>query len=158
MSRLSTTFVALCITLTAGSVGVAFNAGLGLGRTESAGLALAVLATLVLFNAISIRLRRGDVSSQMADLSRGITDLALQMADFGRRLAAVEGKVTSAQSVGQNRMQSVMGEIGELGSLLRQLAGSVADHEDMLISSHAKAQPRATAAASSAALLASTAV
>ena len=147
MSRLSTTFVALCITLTAGSVGVAFNAGLGLGRTESAGLALAVLATLVLFNAISIRLRRGDVSSQMADLSRGITDLALQMADFGRRLAAVEGKVTSAQSVGQNRMQSVMGEIGELGSLLRQLAGSVADHEDMLISSHAKAQPRATAAA-----------
>jgi len=147
MSRFSTAFVAVCIALTAASVGVAFNAGFGLGRMESAGVALTVLAILVLFNAISTRLRRGDVSSQMADLSRGITDLALQMADFGRRLAAIEGKVTSAQSVGQNRMQSVMGEIGELGSLLRQLAGSVADHEDLLVSSQVQTRPRPLAAA-----------
>lgn len=128
--------------LIAASLGVVLNAGLGLGRMESAGAAIAALAILILYNAVSTRLRRGDVGSQMADLSRGTTDLALQMADFGRRLAAVEGKVASAQSVGQNRIQSVMGEIGELGSLLRQLAGSVADHEDMLASGHGRPRPR----------------
>lgn len=143
MSRLSTIFVASCITVIATSVGIALNAGFNLGRMESAGVALAVLAFLILSNAIANRLRRTDVSGQMADLSRGITDLALQMGDFGRRLAAVEGKVASAQSVGQDRMHSVMGEIGELGSLLRQLAGSVADHEDVLISGQGKSAPPA---------------
>lgn len=129
--------------LIAASLGVVLHAGAGLGRAESAGVAITALALLILYNAVATRLRRGNVDSQMADLSRGITDLALQTADFGRRLAAIEGKVTSAQSVGQNRMESVRGEIGELGSLLRQLAGSVADHEDMLTSPQRRPQPRA---------------
>lgn len=134
MSRLSTLVVAICMAITAASVGVALETGFGLGRSEAAGAAAVALAVMILINAISSRQRVRSFDSQIVDIARGTTDLALQTADFGRRLASVEGKLASAQSAGQNRMEAVRGEIGELGSLLRQLAGSVADHEDMLAS------------------------
>ena len=80
-----------------------------------------------------MRLRdRTDVGGQIADLSRGTADLARQVAEFGRRLAAVEGKVVSANSAGADRIQAVVGEINELGVLVKQLAVSVANHDDML--------------------------
>jgi cyclic-di-GMP phosphodiesterase TipF (flagellum assembly factor) len=42
--------------------------------------------------------------------------------------------VTSANSTGADRIQAVIGEINELGGLVKQLAGSVALHEEMLSS------------------------
>ena len=75
---------------------------------------------------------RSDVGGQIADLSRGTADLARQVAEFGRRLAAVEGRLVSANSTGADRIQAVSGEIGELGVLVKQLAASVANHDDML--------------------------
>jgi cyclic-di-GMP phosphodiesterase TipF (flagellum assembly factor) len=82
-----------------------------------------------------MRLRdRSDVGSQIADLSRGTADLARQVAEFGRRLAAVEGRVVSANSTGADRIQAVVGEINELGVLVKQLAVSVAGHDDLLAS------------------------
>jgi cyclic-di-GMP phosphodiesterase TipF (flagellum assembly factor) len=87
-----------------------------------------------------MRLRdRTDVGSQIADLSRGTADLARQVAEFGRRLAAVEGRVVSANSAGADRIQSVVNEIGELGGLVKQLAASVAGHEDMIATIQANA-------------------
>jgi cyclic-di-GMP phosphodiesterase TipF (flagellum assembly factor) len=44
----------------------------------------------------------------------------------------MEGRVTSANSAGTDRIQSVVGEINELGGLIKQLAATVAIHEDML--------------------------
>lgn len=133
MIRLSTIFTAVCMVLIAASLGVVLNTILGLGRNETAAVALAALGCLLLYNAAAARLRkRGDVSTQLEDISRGTAELAHQVADIGRRLGQVEGKLSSAHSVGQDRMQSVIGEIGELGTLLQQLAGSVASHEDML--------------------------
>ena len=80
-----------------------------------------------------MRLRdRSDVGGQIADLSRGTADLARQVAEFGRRLAAVEGRVVSANSASSDRIQAVVGEINELGVLVKQLAVSVASHEDLL--------------------------
>jgi cyclic-di-GMP phosphodiesterase TipF (flagellum assembly factor) len=67
-------------------------------------------------------------------LSRGTADLARQVAEFGRRLAAVEGRVVSANSAGADRIQAIVGEINELGVLVKELAVSVAGHEDMLSS------------------------
>jgi cyclic-di-GMP phosphodiesterase TipF (flagellum assembly factor) len=100
---------------------------------ESAIVALTALTFLILYNAVSMRLRdRTDVGGQIADLSRGTADLARQVAEFGRRLAAVEGRVASANSAGAERTQAVAGEINELGVLVRQLAVSVANHDDML--------------------------
>jgi cyclic-di-GMP phosphodiesterase, flagellum assembly factor TipF len=74
-------------------------------------------------------------------LSRGTADLARQVAVFGRRLAAVEGRVVSANAAGADRIQTVIGEISELGVLVKQLASSVASHEDMLSAGVAAAAP-----------------
>jgi cyclic-di-GMP phosphodiesterase TipF (flagellum assembly factor) len=119
--------------LLAASLGLILYSVAGISGTESAIVALTALTFLILYNAVSMRLRdRTDVGGQIADLSRGTADLARQVAEFGRRLAAVEGKVVSANSASADRVQAVTGEISELGILVKQLAVSVASHEDML--------------------------
>jgi cyclic-di-GMP phosphodiesterase TipF (flagellum assembly factor) len=135
MIRISTIFIAICMVLVAASLGLVLHAVAGFSGTESAIVALTVLTFLILYNAVSMRLRdRSDVGGQIADLSRGTADLARQVAEFGRRLAAVEGRVVSANSAGSDRIQAVLGEINELGGLVKQLAISVASHEDQLAS------------------------
>ena len=141
MIRISTIFIAICMVLVAASLGLVLYSVAGFSGSESAIVALTALTFLILYNAVSMRLRdRTDVGSQITDLSRGTADLARQVAEFGRRLAAVEGRVTSANSTGADRIQAVIGEINELGGLVKQLAGSVALHEEML-SSGALAAP-----------------
>ncbi len=133
MIRISTIFIAICMVLVAASLGLILYSVAGISGTESAIVALTALTFLILYNAVSMRLRdRSDVGSQIADLSRGTADLARQVAEFGRRLAAVEGRVVSANSANADRVQAVAGEISELGILVKQLAVSVAGHDDML--------------------------
>jgi cyclic-di-GMP phosphodiesterase TipF (flagellum assembly factor) len=148
MIRISTIFIAICMVLIAASLGLILYSVAGISGPESAIVALAALTFLILYNAVSMRLRdRSDVGSQIADLSRGTADLARQVAEFGRRLAAVEGRVVSANSAGADRIQSVVNEIGELGGLVRQLAASVAGHEDMLTSIQANVEAAPSRAA-----------
>jgi cyclic-di-GMP phosphodiesterase TipF (flagellum assembly factor) len=133
--RISTIFVAICMVLVAASLGLVLYSVAGISASESAIVALTALTFLILYNAVSMRLRdRSDVGGQIADLSRGTADLARQVAEFGRRLALVEGRVVSANSANADRVQSVAGEIAELGVLVQQLAVSVASHDDMLSS------------------------
>ena len=133
MIRISTIFIAICMVLVAASLGLVLYSVAGLSGSESAIVALTALTFLILYNAVSMRLRdRTDVGSQIADLSRGTADLARQVAEFGRRLAAVEGRLASANATGADRIQAVVGEIGELGVLVKQLAVSVASHDDIL--------------------------
>ena len=133
MIRISTIFIAVCMVLVAASLGLVLYAMAGISGTESALVALTALTFLILYNAVSMRLRdRTDVGGQIADLSRGTADLARQVAEFARRLAAIEGKVVSANSAGADRMQNVIGEINELGVLVKQLATTVASHDEML--------------------------
>src|SRR5512141_3219149 len=135
MIRISTIFIAICMVLVAASLGLALYAMVGISGTESAIVALAALTFMILYNAVSMRLRdRTDVGSQIADLSRGTADLARQVAEFGRRLSTVEGRIVSSSSVSADRLQGVIGEINELGMLRKQLAVSVANHDDMLAS------------------------
>ncbi|WP_426528563.1 EAL domain-containing protein [Bradyrhizobium sp. McL0615] len=142
MIRISTIFIAICMVLVAASLGLVLHAVAGFSGTESAIVALTALTFLILYNAVSMRLRdRSDVGGQIADLSRGTADLARQVAEFGRRLAAVEGRVVSANSASSDRIQAVLGEINELGGLVKQLAVSVASHEDLLASGAAAAPP-----------------
>jgi cyclic-di-GMP phosphodiesterase, flagellum assembly factor TipF len=134
MIRISTIFIAICMVLVAASLGLILYSVAGISGSESAIVALATLTFLVLYNAVSMRMRdRSDVGHQIADLSRGTADLARQVAEFGRRLAAVEGRMVSANSTGADRIQGVANEIGELGGLVRQIAASVANHDDMLV-------------------------
>ena len=133
MIRISTIFIAICMVLVAASLGLVLYSWAGISFYESALVALTALTFLILYNAVSMRLRdRTDVGGQIADLSRGTADLARQVAEFGRRLSAVEGKLVSANSAGADRMQGVIGEINELGVLVKQLATTVATHEEML--------------------------
>jgi cyclic-di-GMP phosphodiesterase TipF (flagellum assembly factor) len=142
MIRISTIFIAICMVLVAASLGLVLHAVAGFSGTESAIVALTALTFLILYNAVSMRLRdRSDVGGQIADLSRGTADLARQVAEFGRRLAAVEGRVVSANSASSDRIQAVLGEINELGGLVKQLAISVASHEDLLVSGATAASP-----------------
>jgi cyclic-di-GMP phosphodiesterase TipF (flagellum assembly factor) len=150
MIRISTIFIAICMLLVAASLGLILYSVAGISGSESAIVAVAALTFLVLYNAVTMRMRdRSDVGHQIADLSRGTADLARQVAEFGRRLAAVEGRMVSANSTGADRIQGVANEIGELGSLVRQLAASVANHDDMLAmlrTSHVAAAEPAKAA------------
>ena len=143
MIRISTIFIAICMVLVAASLGLVLYSVAGISGTESAIVALTALTFLILYNAVSMRLRdRTDVGGQIADLSRGTADLARQVAEFGRRLAAVEGRVVSANSASADRIQAVVGEINELGVLVKQLAVSVASHDDMLSAGVSAAAPR----------------
>jgi cyclic-di-GMP phosphodiesterase TipF (flagellum assembly factor) len=142
MIRISTIFIAICMVLVAASLGLVLYSVAGISGSESAIVALTALTFLILYNAVSMRLRdRTDVGGQIADLSRGTADLARQVAEFGRRLAAVEGRVVSANSTSADRIQAVVGEINELGTLVKQLAASVASHDDMLTSGVVAAAP-----------------
>src|SRR4051794_8184028 len=133
MIRISTIFVAICMVLVAASLGLILYSVAGISGSESAIVALAALTFLILYNAVSMRLRdRTDVGSQIADLSRGTADLARQVAEYGRRLSAIEGRLVTSNTAGADRLQTVIGEINELGGLVKQLASSVAHHEDLI--------------------------
>ncbi len=133
MIRISTIFIAICMVLVSASLGLVLYSVAGISGSESAIVALTALTFLILYNAVSMRLRdRTDVGSQIADLSRGTADLARQIAEFSRRLSTIEAKMASTNSAGTERIQAVVGEINELGGLVRQLAASVANHEELL--------------------------
>lgn len=125
------------------SLGTVVYALAGFNLLQSAIVALAALALFILYHAVSIRLGdRSEASHQIADLSNGTADLARQIAEFGRRLAAVEAKIIAANSASQDRTQVALNEIGELGVLVKQLAASVATHEDMLMAAASGAAPQ----------------
>src|SRR3954454_13894688 len=120
MIRISTIFIAICMVLVAASLGMVLYSLAGIRGMESAIVALTALTFLILYNAVSMRLRdRTDVGGQIAALSRGPADRARQVAEFGRRLAAMEGKLVSANSASADRVQAVAGEINELGTLVK---------------------------------------
>lgn len=146
MLRLGAVFVVLCMVLIAGSVGALLFLAAGLGGAESAALALSVLIVLVLYNAISTRMRdRTDLGAQIADLSRGSADIARQVAELGRRVAALDGErdriIDGAAQKARAATEPLAAEVEVLGTLVKQLAESLAAFESRLA---------ATAAASNA--------
>ena len=97
-------------------------------------VAVAVLTGLAIYNAVTSRLRdRSDVGGQIADLSRGTGDLARQVAELGRRTAALEGQgdriIDGAAEKARSATEAITGELAELGTLVKQLAETVALHE-----------------------------
>ena len=133
MLRLTAIFIAVCIVLISASLGAVVYLIFGLSGWESATVALGGLAALALVSTVSSRLRdRGDVGTQITDLSRGMADLARQVAEVSRRLAAVEIEAGASERRARAVTQPLTGEISELGHLVRQLAESVAAQETAL--------------------------
>ena len=94
MVRIGAIFIALCMVLIAASLGAVLFVRFGFSVVDSAVAALGLLTVLALYNAVSGRRRdRAVVNDQVASLARGSGDLARQMAEFGRRLVALEEKV-----------------------------------------------------------------
>jgi len=134
MLRLGAIFIVLCMALIAASIGAALYLLVGLKASESLIVAVAVLTGLAIYHAVTSRLRdRSDVGSQIADLSRGTGDLARQVAELGRRTAALEGQadkiIDGAAEKTRAATEAVTGELAELGTLVKQLAETVALHE-----------------------------
>jgi cyclic-di-GMP phosphodiesterase TipF (flagellum assembly factor) len=131
--RLGPFFVAFCIVVIAVSAGAVVYFGIGFSAADAVIVAVAVLTALALYNTVSARLNvRAVVGSQLADLSRGTGDLARQVAEMGRRLAAVESKMEKTLARGEDSTEPLALEISELGALVNQLAETVALHEALL--------------------------
>jgi cyclic-di-GMP phosphodiesterase TipF (flagellum assembly factor) len=147
MQRISAIFVAICMVLIASSVGALLYVYFRLDGLESAIVAIAVLCGLALYNTVFTRLHdRRYVGDQIADLSRGTADLARQVGELARRLAAMEHKVEGAVDKARATADPLVTEIEELGTLVKQLAQSVAAHEAALgsgtrVTSAAPARP-----------------
>ncbi len=134
MLRLGAIFIVVCMLLIAASVGAVLYLFIGLNASESMIVAIAVLTGLAIYNAVTSRLRdRSDVGSQIADLSRGTGDLARQVGELSRRTATLEGQgdkiADHATEKTRAATESITGELAELGTLVRQLAETVALHE-----------------------------
>jgi cyclic-di-GMP phosphodiesterase TipF (flagellum assembly factor) len=130
MVRISAIFIAFCMVLIAASVGAVLYLRLGFSAADSALIALGVLSALAIYNAVAGRKTdRAEVNDQVSNLARGSGDLARQVAEFGRRLGAMESKVETAFDKAQSTAQPLATEIEELSRLVKQLAESVAQHE-----------------------------
>jgi cyclic-di-GMP phosphodiesterase TipF (flagellum assembly factor) len=128
--RLGAVFIAVCMVLIAASAGATVHLGLGFAVTESIIAALAVLTALGLYNTVSTRLGvRAVVGSQLNDLSRGNADIARQVAEMSRRLAALEGRMDAVQTRAKAATDPLAVEMGELSTLVKQLAETVAAHD-----------------------------
>jgi cyclic-di-GMP phosphodiesterase TipF (flagellum assembly factor) len=116
--------------LIAGSVGFVVYLRFGFTGAESALVALGALTALAVYNTIAARKHdRQEASNQLANLARGSDDLARQLAEFGRRLSAVEVKVETVVDRALATAQPLAAEIEEMSALVKQLADSVAMHE-----------------------------
>src|SRR3984957_7054711 len=130
MLRISAIFIAVCMVLIAGSIGFVVYLRFGFTGAESALVGLGALTALAVYNAITARKRdRLEASNQLANLARGSGDLARQLAEFGRRLSAIEAKTDTVIDRALATAQPLAAEIEEMSTLVKQLADSVAAHE-----------------------------
>ena len=130
MLRLTAIFIAVCVVLIAASLGAVVYLVFGLSVAESSIVALTALAALTIYNTVSSRVRdRSDVGDQIADLSRGTADLARQVGELGRKVAAFENDAGNLERRVKVIADPLRSEIGELGTLVKNLAETVAAHE-----------------------------
>jgi len=133
MVRIGAIFIAVCMVLIAASIGAVLYFAFRLDSRTAALIALGALVAMALYNTISARLAdRRTLGDQIADLSRGTADLARQVAEVSRRLNAMETRVDKAVDRARGAVEPVSAEMGELGTLVRQIAETVASHAAVL--------------------------
>jgi cyclic-di-GMP phosphodiesterase, flagellum assembly factor TipF len=133
MVRIGAIFIAICMVLIAASLGVVLFLRFGFSLTDSALIALTALIVLAIYNAVVGRKRdRVEVSGQMSGLARGSSDVARQVAEFGRRLDVMESKVDTVVGKALSSAQPLAAEIEELSGLMKHLAETVAQHDAVL--------------------------
>jgi cyclic-di-GMP phosphodiesterase, flagellum assembly factor TipF len=129
MVRIGAIFIAACMVLIAASLGAVLYLAFKLDVRTCAIIALGALVAMALYNTISNRLAdRRTLGDQIADLSRGTADLARQVGEIARRLNAMETKVDKTVERARVAVDPLASEMGELGTLVRQIAETVASH------------------------------
>jgi cyclic-di-GMP phosphodiesterase, flagellum assembly factor TipF len=119
--------------LIAGSIGLLVHLRFGFTAAEAVLVGLALLTALAVYDAVAARLRdRAEASNQISTLSRNSGDLARQLAEFGRRLNAMDEKVEQVLERSLQTAQPLAAELEELSTLVTQLADSVAAHDRLL--------------------------
>ena len=129
MVRIGAIFIAVCMVLIAASIGAVLFLAFKLDVRTSGIFALGALVAMALYNTISNRLSdRTTLGDQIAELSRGTADLARQVGEIARRLNAMDTKVDKAVERARVAVDPIASEMGELGTLVRQIAETVASH------------------------------
>jgi cyclic-di-GMP phosphodiesterase TipF (flagellum assembly factor) len=138
MVRISAFLIAACMVLIAALLGGVVYARFGFTGAESALAALGALTAFAVYYAVAARRHdRLESSNQLAKLARGSGDLASQLAEFGRRLNAIEAKVETTVERAVASSQPFTEEVERLSSAVKALSNSVAAHETEL-SEHAR--------------------
>jgi len=133
MVRISAFLIALCMVLIAASLGMVVYARFGFTGAESALAATGALMALAVYYAVAARKHdRLESSNQLAKLARGAGDLATQLAEFGRRLSAIEAKVDSTVERAATISQPLADEVNRLSASVKELTVSVAAQETAL--------------------------
>ena len=133
MVRFSAIFVVACMALIAVSLGVVSYVHFDFTGLEAALVGFAVLMALVVYSTLSERLReRADAREQISALTRNSGDMTRQLAEFGRRISAVDNRVERAFERSTEKAQPLVSELAELSSQVKDLAGSVASHDAAL--------------------------
>ena len=140
MVRISAIFIAVCMALIAASVGFVVYLRFGFTGAEAFLIALGVLTSLAVYNAVAARSRdRAEVTDQIATLSRGSSDMARQIGELGLKVSTMERKVEAVLDKALATAQPLAAEIEELSTLVKRLADRVAAHEVALNNSSAGA-------------------
>ncbi|HEX8809078.1 MAG TPA: EAL domain-containing protein, partial [Xanthobacteraceae bacterium] len=133
MVRISAFLIAGCMVLIAGLLGTVVYARFGFTGAESALAGLGALTAFAVYYAVAARSHdRIETSNQLAKLARGAGDLASQLAEFGRRLNAIEDRVESAVERAVAISQPLTEEVERLARAVKLLSGSVSAHEAVL--------------------------
>jgi cyclic-di-GMP phosphodiesterase, flagellum assembly factor TipF len=158
--RLDLVFVSVCMVLIAGSAGAVAYSALGFGAGSAMLTAIGMLALLIAYNLVSARIaERPPEQNQPGDLLRITTDvvrqeaarqdtlrqevrqeirqelrqdMARQVGQVERDLATLERRVDGAIERTRAATEPLAAEVGELGTLIRQLAETLSDHERKL--------------------------
>jgi len=146
MVRFSAIFVAACMALIAVALGGVSYLRFGFNGPEATLIGFAVLMALVAYVTIAARLRdRADATEMIAGLSRTSGDMTRQLAEFGRRLNAMDNRVERAFERSGEGPQPLVSDLAELSSQVKELAGSVAAHDAALSAAGGRREPAGAA-------------
>jgi cyclic-di-GMP phosphodiesterase TipF (flagellum assembly factor) len=141
MVRFSAIFVAMCMALIAVSLGVVAYLSFDFTALEAALVGFAVLMALAVYNTLAARLReRSDAREQISALTRTSGDMTRQLAEFGRRITAVDNRVERAFERSTEKAQPLVSELADLSTQVKELAGSVAAHDAALTTAGGRGQ------------------
>src|SRR5579862_8430658 len=133
MVRFGAVFVAMCMALIAVSLGGVSYLRFGFNGPEASLIGIAVLMALVAYSALAARMRdRADATEMISGLKRSSGDMIRQLAEFGRRINAIDNRVERAFERSGESAQPLASELAELSSQVKGLVGSVAAHDAAL--------------------------